>query len=458
MSDTRALISVNPAAPSEVLFESNSASPGEVAAKAARARVAQAEWATESASARANALSNAAAALRAAGDDLTQLTIREVGKPRSEARAEHARAVSILEYFAQQALDPAGETYASPGGLLFTQRRPRGVAGLITPWNFPMAIPLWKAAPALAAGNSVLLKPSTQALATASALVEVLSRHLPTALIQLVPGEQESAEALVDEVDLVSFTGSTVVGRSVAQRGSARGIPVQAEMGGQNAAIVLPDAQPDKTTPLLAAAAVGYAGQKCTATRRVIVVGKDMPEWGEALRRSIDALPLGDPELEETAVGPLISGIAQSKFEAAIQLARRDGGSVVANEAPLPTVGYYVRPSILVGLGADHPLLQEETFGPLVAVVAADTIDQAIAMANGTQYGLAASVHGENLKDLVRVANSLDAGLIKVNSPTTGVDYQLPFGGQRSSSVGPREQGKAAMNFYTSSHTVSIAG
>jgi acyl-CoA reductase-like NAD-dependent aldehyde dehydrogenase len=458
MSDVRRLKSVNPANPDDVIVDASSSSPADVAVQAERARVAQAAWAAESSNVRANALSGAANALRSASDEFTELTIREVGKPRTEARAEHARAASILEYFAQQALDPSGETYTSPSGLLFTQRRPRGLAGLITPWNFPMAIPIWKVAPALAAGNGVLLKPSTQALATAQILVEVLDRYLPKDLLQLVPGEQETAEALIDHADLVSFTGSTVVGRSVAARSGARGIPVQAELGGQNAAIVLPDAEPDTTAPLLAAAAMGYAGQKCTATRRVIVVGGSTKPWEDALERSIQELPLGDPGLDATAVGPVISETAQSKFHAAIRLAERDGATVLADGAKLPEVGYYVRPSIITGLSADHPLLQEETFGPLVAIIAVDTVHEAIAVANGTQYGLAASVHGESLRNVIQVANSLDAGLIKINAPTTGVDYQLPFGGQRSSSIGPREQGKAAMVFYTSSHTVTIAG
>src|SRR5581483_10985029 len=257
------LRSTSPQRPDDLVAEVPAADAGTVGKAADLARAVQPEWAAAPPATRAAALDAAATAVAAASAALTDLVVREVGKPRTEAAGEVARAVGILRYYAQQVYDPIGAVH-TPGtgaGLAYTRRRPRGVAGLITPWNFPLAIPLWKAAPALAYGNAVLLKPAPQATACALRLHELIAPHLPDGLLAVLPGNAEAGQAVVAEADAVSFTGSAAVGSAVASAAVARGVPVQAEMGGQNPAVVLPDADPEAAARQIAAAAFGFAGQ-----------------------------------------------------------------------------------------------------------------------------------------------------------------------------------------------------
>jgi alpha-ketoglutaric semialdehyde dehydrogenase len=450
------LVSRSPQRPSDVLAESPATAPADVAAAAGRARTAQHGWAT-SATARAGALKAAGDLVAANAGRLEELVVREVGKPRLEARGEVARSVAILHYNAQQALDPVGETYPpSTAGLLYTERRPHGVAGLITPWNFPLAIPLWKAAPALAAGNAVLLKPSTEALACARLLEELLAQVLPADLFAVLPGEGETGAALIEQVDVLSFTGSSAVGRRVAVAATQRGIPVQAEMGGQNAAIVLPDADLESTAAMLAGAAMGYAGQKCTATRRVLVVG-DATAFTEAYVAAVSALVPGDPADDATMVGPLITRGARDTVLAAGQETRSGGGRVLAGGSDPGRDGWFAAPTVVDGLSPQARLAREETFGPFVAVLSVPDVATAVEVSNAVPYGLVSSVHGQDLEPVLRAVAGLDTGLIKVNAPTTGVDFYAPFGGEKSSSSGPREQGKAGLAFYSSVRTITLA-
>ncbi len=456
MSAVGQLVSRSPGRPSDIVVECGAATVGEVEQAAARARVAGLEWAASDAAGRAGALRRSADALAGNASELEDLMVREVGKPRLESRGEVARAVSILHYYAQQVLDPVGQIYPpSLSGLLYTEARPHGVAGLITPWNFPIAIPLWKAAPALAAGNAVLLKPSTEALGCATRLAEILADTLPVDLVTVLPGEGETGRAVVDASDVVSFTGSSAVGREVAVAATQRGIPVQAEMGGQNAAIVLPDADLASTAAMLAGAAMGFAGQKCTATRRVIIVGY-AGGFTKALVAAVEELRTGDPSAEATVVGPLITEVARNRVAQSAQAAQACGGRILTGGAPLGQDGWYVGPTLVEGLEPTHRLAREETFGPLVTLIPAASIDEAVWLSNSVRYGLVTSVHGADLEAVLRVVQGLDTGLVKVNAPTTGVDFYLPFGGEKDSSHGPREQGKAGMAFYSSTRTVTI--
>lgn len=303
----------SPQDPTDVVVSAPAATSGQVRAAVDRARVASREWGTAPAVQRATALHAAADAVAGAATELAALIVREVGKPVGESRGEVARAVAILRYFAQQALDPDGETYPSADGraLLLARHRPRGPVGLITPWNFPIAIPLWKTAPALAFGNAVVLKPAPDASAVAIRLEELVRTVLPDGVLQVVTGSAEAGRALVESVDAVSFTGSASVGRLVAVAAAARGIAAQCEMGGQNPSIVLPDADIEQTAAIIANAAMGYAGQKCTATSRVIVVGDAAPVT-QALVAAVEGLASGDPADEATVVGPVITEAARA--------------------------------------------------------------------------------------------------------------------------------------------------
>jgi aldehyde dehydrogenase (NAD+) len=431
--------------------------PEKVAAAAGGARDAAAGWAREPAHARAAALHACAEAVAAATGELTDLVVREVGKPLGEAGAEIGRGVAILRYFAQQALHPEGEVYPPADGvsLLHTRRRPHGVVGLITPWNFPVAIPLWKAAPALAFGNAVLLKPAPQSSAVALRLAELFAGALPPGVLTVLTGLAGTGEAMVDAADAISFTGSVAAGRAVAVRAVARGIPVQCEMGGQNAAIVLPDANQDAAAAAIAAAAMGYAGQKCTATSRVIVVGDPAP-FAERLAAAVEALPVGDPADPATVVGPLIESRPREAIRAAVRRAGAGGARVLTGVRQPDGDGWFQAPTLLANVPPGDDLLSEEHFGPVCVVLPAESADAAAQAANDVRHGLVAAVYTRDLGAALTLTNQLDVGMVKVNAPTTGVDFHAPFGGEKESSYGPREQGTVARHFYTRTVTVTL--
>ena len=447
----------SPHDPADVIGEWQQAGEAEVDAAVGRAAGAAGPWADTPGPARAAALDAAAGALADRAAALTDLVIREVGKPRSEAAGEVARGIAILRYFAQAALLPDGQTLpaASPGALLMARHRPVGVAALITPWNFPVAIPLWKAAPGLAFGNATVLKPAEDATAVAMALHEILAPHLPPGVFQVVPGEAGTGRALAGHpgVAAVSFTGSVPAGRDVVARAAGRGARVQAEMGGQNASVVLADADLGRAATAIAYAAMGYAGQKCTATSRVIIEDAAYDEFRDRLAAAVAGLGVLDPAADTTLVGPVISERARSSALAAVA---DSGGRVLAGGTALDVPGYYLAPT-LVELDAPRgPLATEEVFAPVAALLRAATPEQAVQLANGVRYGLVAALFTQDLGRALRLSDRLDAGMVRVNAPTSGVDFHAPFGGSKESSYGSREQGQAARDFYTETRTVLI--
>jgi alpha-ketoglutaric semialdehyde dehydrogenase len=452
-----AFTSVNPHNPADVIGEWEPAGERGVAAVVERARQAAGTWRRAPGAARAAALGQAADAMERRAADVIALTVREVGKPVSEARAEVARAVSILRYYAQLALLPDGETLpaASPDALLMTRYRPVGVAALLTPWNFPVAIPVWKAAPSLAYGNATILKPSGAATATALLLHEIIAPALPDGVFQVVLGDVETARPLIENpgVAAVSFTGSVPVGRDITARVAARGGKVQAEMGGQNASIVLADADLDRAASTIAYAAMGYAGQKCTATSRVIVEKGVYGGFRDRLADAVASLQVQDPAAEGTLVGPVIAGRARSSALAAVA---ESGGRVITGGTALDGPGYYLAPTLVELDSPAGPLATEEVFAPVAAVIRAGSAEQAAQIANGVRFGLVAAVFTSDLSHALRLTGELDAGMVRVNAPTSGVDFHAPFGGAKDSSYGPREQGLAARSFYTESRTVLI--
>ena len=455
---TKTYQSRSPQDPEDVLVSAQLVEPAAVPAVVAGARQAQAEWAGLAAPARANALNQAAQSVEQASAELIELGIREVGKPRTEMVGEVARGVSILRYYAQQVLDPDGATFPSSDGrsLLMARRKPHGVVGLITPWNFPVAIPLWKAAPALAFGNGVVLKPARQALATALRLGELISQHLPAGLFEVLAADGAAADVLIGSADAVSFTGSVEVGRHVIAEATGHGTPVQAEMGGQNPSIVLSDADVSRAADAVATATMSYAGQKCTATSRVIVVG-DASNFTDALVAAVEKLPLGDPAEATTVIGPVIDEGARSAVLEAADGARGAGGRVVTGGVAAEQKGWFVEPTLVEGISPRADLAQNEVFGPIAVLLPARDVDEAVAIANDVSFGLAAAVFTTDLDRALAVSGRLEAGMVKVNAPTSGVDFYAPFGGVKGSSYGPREQGKAARDFYTWSQTITVS-
>ncbi|MER8230908.1 aldehyde dehydrogenase family protein [Streptomyces sp. NPDC094049] len=453
-TDASTLVSRNPADPDDIVVSLRA--PGAFAAADAveRARTAQPGWLRGGAAARAAALGAVATALEAEAGELAALAVREVGKPLTEARAEIARAAAIWRYYAQAPYQPTGAVHetAAGAGLLLSRRRPYGVAGLVTPWNFPFAIPSWKAAPALAVGNAVVLKPAPEATACAQRLAEIIGRALPERVFTLLPGGATEGNALVSAADVVSFTGSTPVGRAVARAATARGIPAQAEMGGLNAAIVLPDADIGRAAAHIAAAVAGFAGQKCTATSRVVAVGAALEPLREALAEAFRAIRVGDPADPATVCGPLVHESARDRVADAWQ-----GLSALAGATVPDAPGWYAAPTLVEKVPPGHRLLNEEVFGPVAALLPADDLAHAVRITNAVPYGLVTSVHTGSLDAALYGLDLLDTGMIRVNAPSTGVDFHLPFGGSKQSGHGPKEQGGAALEFYTSSRTYTLA-
>lgn len=450
------ITSVSPQSPDDVVAEVKLSDPAEVAAAADAARSAALEWQRMPPPARASALNAAADRLQAAAEQITTLIVREVGKPRREANAEVGRGAGILRYYAQRCLEAVGDVLPGPvpGTEVLTRRRPRGVAGLITPWNFPVAIPVWKIAPALACGNGVLWKPSSSAVGIASELTELLSRELPTGLLALAPGEAQTAEAVIDRSDVVSFTGSTAVGQTVVTRSAVRGIPCQAEMGGSNYAVVMPSADPVAAAGQIAGAAFGFAGQKCTATSHVLVVG-DAHSVEEALADAVARLVVGDPDNPATDTGPLIDERAAGRCAHAWREARDHGARLVC-EAGDRTDGAWQPLRLVADVPDESRLRREEVFGPVATIAAVPSLEEAVQIVNVGSYGLVAGLYTAQLSDVRAFCDTVQSGMVKVNAPTTGVDYWAPFGGDKDSSFGPREQGSSATQFYSTTQTTTV--
>jgi alpha-ketoglutaric semialdehyde dehydrogenase len=302
----------------------------------------------------------------------------------------------------------------------------------------------------------VVLKPAPAASATALRLGEMLNAVLPADLVGIVLGDAETGTALVTASDCVSFTGSTRVGASVVRAAVERGVPVQAEMGGQNAAIVFSDADPEQAADQITTGAFSYSGQKCTATRRVILVG-DCSDFVDALVARAGGLIAGDPADERTDLGPVIDATAHGSVTEAVAAAELQGGRLLTDRHVLPDDGYFVAPTLVDGLPDGHRLLRDEVFGPVCALLRVSTEADAVRLANSVRYGLVTGIYTADLDRALRLIDDVETGVVKVNAPTTGVDFHLPFGGDKDSSFGAREQGKAARDFYTHSRTVTIA-
>jgi acyl-CoA reductase-like NAD-dependent aldehyde dehydrogenase len=455
--------SLNPSNRRDVVAHVPAGTSDDVKAAVAAARGALDGWKRLSGPARAEHLYKWAGVIADRQEALAQALCREVGKPIGEARGEVSRCVMILRYFAGEAVREIGDVIPAQtaGSLQFTMREPLGVIALITPWNFPVAIPMWKAAPALAFGNVVVLKPAEAAAHCATLLAETAqAAGIPAGVFNVLLGVgSEIGKALLEapEVKGVSFTGSGKVGSFVAATAAARNIRYQTEMGGKNVAIVLPDADVVQAATLTAAGAMRYAGQKCTATSRVVVAREVQDKFYSALKTQIDKLPLGPVSDAASAVGPLISESSRTSIRKS--LARVGAEPIIRIDVPSSddyADGFFMSPVVYRDVDVDAPLAREELFGPVLASFIADDLDQAIELANATEYGLSAALFTSNIRNALQFINRIETGLVRINGDTTGVDPHAPFGGMKGSSSGSREQGPAAREFYTEIKTVQI--
>ncbi|MBA2641490.1 MAG: aldehyde dehydrogenase family protein [Actinobacteria bacterium] len=449
----------NPWRPSQVtgIYPASDAEDAHAAIEAAQD--AFPAWSSLPASARAAYFGKAANAIEARAERIAQDMTAEMGKPLREARLEALRAATILRFAAGEAWRPAGEMYepSVPNQRLYTLRRPLGVVALITPWNFPIAIPVWKLAPALIYGNTVVLKLGYEAPRTGLHVAEAFAEaDLPPGVLNVLTGSGSKVGAeLVRNpgVRALSFTGSVPVGRSVREEATARDCRVQLELGGHNPLVVMADAELDRAVEASYAGAFWSAGQKCTATRRILVQDAVYDDFRDRLLARVEAGKVGDPADPETEVGPVVNEGAMEEILAAIERAKGDG-TVLAGGGRGDDDGYLIEPTVFEGLADDAELSCEEVFGPVTSLYRFSTLDEGIERANAVRFGLSASIFTRDLHAVQRFTGEIGAGIIHVNSQTAGADVHVPFGGIKGSGWGPHEQGRAAIEFYTEVVTV----
>jgi alpha-ketoglutaric semialdehyde dehydrogenase len=460
----RTAADLNPAHPAEPISDVLQADAGLAAEAMESAAKAFPNWRAMPAPARGDILRKAADLLEQRAADVGRDLTREEGKTLAEGVGETRRAVQILRYYAGQTLEPDGETYPSHSAatFLYARREPVGVVSAITPWNFPIAIPAWKIAPALAYGNSVVWKPAELVPLTAVHLLQALvDAGLPEGVLNLVLGKgSEVGDVLVthEAVQAITFTGSNAVGRAMQRKAIEHGKKVQLELGGKNPAVVLDDADLGVAAEHVARGAFLSAGQKCTATSRVIVQQAVVGPFEERLAELAHSWKLGDPLESDTRVGPLVSADQLETVNGYLDVARQEGAKVLAGGGRAEELGdgYYVRPTVLTDLRPDSRVVREEIFGPVAALMPASTDADAVRLANDTRYGLSASVFTNDLTRALRFADDIHAGVVKVNQESAGVEFHVPFGGMQESSSGSREQGKAAREFFTQWKTVYV--
>ena len=454
----------NPADWNQVVGTIPLSEPHDIDKAVQAAQSARRAWKALGAVARGNILFQAANVLESHVDELGLLAAQEMGKPIGEARGEAARAVAILRYYGGEGLRSMGEVIpaANPSTLQYTTREPLGVVGIITPWNFPLAIPVWKAAPALVYGNTVVIKPAELSSLTAYRMWEIIASLFPKGVVNLVIGQGfKAGEAVIQHslINGISFTGSTGVGQHIAETAVSRGVKYQLEMGGKNPVIVADDADFELAAELIVSGAMRSAGQKCTATSRVIIMENIRQEFTERLVSRVQALSQGDPTQPNTYLGPVVSQAQYDKVMGLIDRGRSEGGRVLTGGSPIGgkfAHGYFIPPTVFDEVAATATIAQEEIFGPVIAMIPVRSVDEAIGVANGVRYGLSASVFTRNLKTAMAFVEGIEAGLVRVNEETAGVELQAPFGGVKASSSHSREQGRAAIEFYTHTKTVAI--
>jgi len=454
----------NPAATDEVVgrYQQSGAEDAERAIQAAAA--AADAWADTPGPERGALLSRTAERLESRDEELTETLVREEGKTRAEAAGEVGRAVEIFRYYAAKARDRGGDVKASssPDTRLYTVDEPVGVVSLVTPWNYPIAIPAWKLAPALAAGNTAVLKPASLAPGVGRKLVECVEEAgAPDGVVNLVTGSgSDVGDPLTthDAVDAVSFTGSAAVGEQVYEDATAAGKRAQTEMGGKNPTVVTANADVGEAVGIVGSGAFGVTGQACTACSRAVVHESVYDEFLEGIVEYAEGIEVG-PGLGGADMGPQVSTDELETTLDYVEVGESEGARLVTGgdrvDDGAHADGYFVEPAVFADVDPDMRIAREEIFGPVLSVLRVDDFAEAIEVANGVQYGLSASVVTRDLGEANRFVDEVEAGMAKVNEKTTGVELHTPFGGfKRSSSETWREQGDAGLDFYTISKTV----
>jgi aldehyde dehydrogenase (NAD+) len=456
----------NPANTDEVVGLFSKGTAADVEAAAAAAAAALPGWASMPAPARGNILYKAAEILEKKFDQLGAEMTREEGKTLPEAKGEVRRAINIFRYFGGEGSRLDGVMVPSERERVhvFAIRKPIGVIGLVTPWNFPIAIPAWKIAPALICGNTLVVKPASVSPLCCWRIVEALHEAgIPKGVINFVAGSGgELGKALVNAapVKAISFTGSNDIGNWIHAEGSKRHLRLQLEMGGKNPTIVLADADLKSAVENVCNAAFFSTGQKCTATSRAIVEDGIYDQFVEALVERTKKLKVGDGMQPGIDIGPAVDKAALESILKYIEIGRKESGEPRCGGNRLTggdyDKGYFVEPTIFADVDPSHTIAREEIFGPVLAIIRAKDPEDALRLANDTPFGLSSSIQTSNLSRALDFVYRAEAGLLTINLPSAGVEYQLPFGGTKDSSFGPKEQGPAALDFYSDFKTVYL--
>lgn len=458
--------SYNPAHREEIVGYVQSSSEKDVDVAVSAAQNAKEKWRKLTGAERGEFLYKIANVIESRLEDIAETLTKEMGKTLPEAKGETLRGIAILRYYAGEGMRKTGDVIPATDSkaLMYTTRVPIGVVGIITPWNFPVAIPIWKMSPALIYGNTVVIKPAQEASVTCAKIIECMEQAgLPAGVVNLVTGKGSVVgQRIIDhpEINGITFTGSNTIGKQVALGAINRGAKYQLEMGGKNPIIVLNDADIDEAIEATLSGGLRSTGQKCTATSRVIVQEGIYEQFKVKLVNKTRELKIGDGMDEGTWMGPCVNESQLNTVLSYIEKGKAEGAAILhggkrPEHASLKD-GYFVEPTIFEGVHSKMIIGQEEIFGPVLALIKVESIEEAIEVANDVEFGLSASIFTKNIGNALEFIDGIEVGLVRVNYETAGVELQAPFGGMKSSSFGGREQGTAAVEFYTSIKTVFV--
>src|SRR6188474_477736 len=465
-TSSRTATNVNPANTDDVLGTIRQATREEAKAAVDSAAETFPSWRATPAPSRGRIVAKAARLLEDHKEELAQLLTREEGKTVAESRGELQRSINVAEFCAGESRRMNGETIQSelPSNFAYTIKQPLGVVACITPWNFPVAIPVWKIAPALVAGNSVVFKPASLTPATGVRIVELFQEAgIPPGVLNLIIGSgSEAGDEIINHpaVKAISFTGSNGVGIRLYEQASRRGAKVQCEMGGKNPVVILEDADLDLAVESTAEGAFGSSGQRCTATSRAVVVDQVADEFVERVAKRADSMRIGIGSDPQTEMGPTVD---ESQFKTVlsyVDIGREDGATLVcggdrATGAGLDK-GYFVHPAVFDNVTPDMRIAREEVFGPVLSVLRVKDFEEAMRVANDCEYGLSSSIFSNDATRIFRFVDGIETGMTHINSPTTGGEAHIPFGGIKGTGIGDREQGSTALDFYTDLKVVYV--
>lgn len=465
-TSSKSVENVNPANTDDVLGTFVQATRDEARAAVEAASEAFREWRLTPAPSRGRIVARASRLMEDEKESIAQLLTREEGKTIAESRGELQRSINVAEFCAGESRRLNGETIQSelPLNFAYTLRQPLGVVACVTPWNFPVAIPVWKIAPALVAGNTVVFKPASLTPATAVRIVEIFEEAgIPKGVLNLILGSgSEAGDEIIKHkaIRAVSFTGSNEIGIRLYEQVSSRGAKIQCEMGGKNPVVVLEDADLDLAVESTAQGAFGSSGQRCTATSRAVVVDGIADEFVSRIVERANSMRIGNGSDANTEMGPSVD---ESQFKTVlnyIEIGRDDGAELKCGGQRATgdglDKGYFVHPTVFDHVTTDMRIAREEIFGPVLSVLRVKDFDEAMQVANDSEYGLSSSIFSNDAGRIFRFVDEIETGMTHINSPTTGGEAHIPFGGIKSTGIGDREQGSTALDFYTELKVVYV--